>query len=77
MSPLAVLIASLDTCRDELQSAPQDAVRFTDIVYRHLADSDIFAQTIHQLTSRDVQVTFILQATRRSSVMTSGNAGVP
>jgi hypothetical protein len=77
MSPLAALVASLKTYRDALQSAPPDAVRFTNIVYRHLADSDIFAQTIHQLTSRDIQVTSILQATKRSSVMTSGGADVP
>jgi hypothetical protein len=67
MSPLAALIAGLNNHRSELQSAPPDAVRFTDIVYRRLADSNIFAQTVQQLTSRDVQVTCNMQVIYRSS----------
>ena len=68
MSPLAALIASLNINRDEPQPVPQDAARFTDMVCRRLADSDMFAQTVQQLTSRDVQVTCSMQAIHRSSV---------
>jgi hypothetical protein len=56
MSPLSALLTSLQEHQAELQAAPQDAVRLTDLVYRRLADSHLFKQTIQQLTSRDVQV---------------------